>query len=99
MQAIHLSRPDPDVEDLIMTGQKILESFARKELDTRFLDEKMSEIARAYFEYYRDQRIPNFHGLRDFCEFSMSNSSNSAMHSSTLIFIYLYEVANWVDQN
>lgn len=67
-QAIHLSRPDPDVHDLIRTGQKILESFKRGERDAGFLNEKMTEIARAYFDYYRAQRIANFHGLRDFCK-------------------------------
>ena len=69
-RAIHLSRPDPDADDLKLTGQKILESFAREERVIEFLSGKMSEIATNYSEYYRKQRIENFHGLRDFCKYA-----------------------------
>eukprot|EP01046_Picozoa_sp_COSAG06_P043488 COSAG06_NODE_5702_length_3313_cov_2.543559_2_plen_347_part_00 len=72
-RAIHLSRPDPDADDLIMTGQKILESFADDERDIEFLSRKMRDIASNYARYYKGQRIENFHGLRDFCEFDTTN--------------------------
>ena len=81
-RAIHLSRPDPDADDLIMTGQKILESFkVEKESDMAFLSNKMQEIATNYASYYKRQRIENFHGLRDFCKFTASLKSHLHAHS------------------
>jgi hypothetical protein len=76
-RAIHLSRPDPDERDLIMTGQKILGSFTRQDQDVGYLNKKMDVIATAYHTYYRTQRFANFHGLRDFYSLVKSMGSRN----------------------
>ena len=78
-RAIHLSRPDMDVEELYQTGVSICESF----LDTREqkniwfspgykldtlteIKEILWDIAESYLRYIDKLRFKNFHGLRDY---------------------------------
>ncbi|CAG2207748.1 RNF213 [Mytilus edulis] len=79
-RAIHLSRPDMDLDDLIYTGKSISESMIpSQEVGAFSLDKKhtsdqqadrtelLEGIAKAYNEYYlHELKFPNFHGLRDF---------------------------------
>ena len=78
-RAIHLSRPDMDVEELYQTGISISESF----LDTREketiwicpeykqitlfeIKDILQSIAESYLQYIHKLRFKNFHGLRDY---------------------------------
>jgi hypothetical protein len=70
-RAIHLSRPDPSERDLIMTANKILESFDQDEHIQKRLADKTRQIAGDYHQYYRNQVVKNFHGLRDYCKYSL----------------------------
>lgn len=64
-RAIHLSRPDMDEEELLITGQSIMESVAGH----TSLDSILEDIAKAYSDYVDQQPIKNFHGLRDYYSF------------------------------
>jgi hypothetical protein len=64
-RAIHLSKPDPDVEDLHNTALSIM-CDARKSALDRNSRKEVRKLAESYHEYQRDQTYPNFHGLRDY---------------------------------
>ncbi|XP_022802189.1 uncharacterized protein LOC111339738 isoform X1 [Stylophora pistillata] len=88
-RAVHLSRPEPDIDDLFQTGQSIREAQAQKR-DTTFMpsvqtaitsdpypeDYQLRCLATAYQEYQKDQRHENFHGLRDYYSLVKSLSSD-----------------------
>lgn len=63
-RAIHISRPDPDQDDLVQTAEAIQQGFVGSKF--RLFTGELSSIARAYHKYYAEQPIQNFHGLRDY---------------------------------
>ena len=79
-RAIHLSRPEPDVDDLFETGKSLREAGSGSnnsgESCTRSGrlfglgaypdDTQLRCLAEAYQKYQLQQRYPNFHGLRDY---------------------------------
>ena len=79
-RAIHLSRPEPDVEDLFETGKSLREAkidknglgVSRTRSGHQFGqgtypdDKQLRCLAEAYQNYQVNQRYPNFHGLRDY---------------------------------
>lgn len=68
-RAIHLSRPDPDAEDLYKTGQSIQDGLFEKapSLSARRVENhELRSLAEAYHEYQGQQKKRNFHGLRDY---------------------------------
>ena len=79
-RAIHLSRPEPDVEDLFETGKSLREAGSNRNglgisrtrsgrpfgQATYPDDKQLRCLAEAYQEYQLHQRYPNFHGLRDY---------------------------------
>ena len=77
-RAIHLSRPEPDVEDLFETGKSLREAgsgiieLSRTRSGQPFSqvaypdDKHLRCLAEAYHKYQSQQRYPNFHGLRDY---------------------------------
>ena len=64
-RAIHLSRPEPTVEDLYETGCA-LHYVESDDLSQNLREKELECLAEAYFEYQRQQSHPNFHGLRDY---------------------------------
>ncbi|KAK3605800.1 hypothetical protein CHS0354_002416 [Potamilus streckersoni] len=74
-RAIHLSRPEMDEEELIITGNSISSSFTKSseahysritwERDLN-MSLELKGIARGYFEFVSKQRFKNFFGLRDY---------------------------------
>lgn len=68
-RAIHLSRPDPDAEDLYKTGQSIQDGLfeSAPSLSARRVENhELRSLAEAYHEYQGQQKKRNFHGLRDY---------------------------------
>ena len=66
-RAIHLSRPEPTVEDLYETGRSLHYVEDKDNDKDQNLTEKEFEcLAEAYFEYQNEQTHANFHGLRDY---------------------------------
>lgn len=77
-RAIHLSRPEPDVEDLFETGKSLREAgsgiieLSRTRSGQPFRqvaypdDKHLRCLAETYHKYQSQQRYPNFHGLRDY---------------------------------
>ena len=79
-RAIHLSRPEPDVDDLFETGKSLREAGSgisdsgvsctrsgRPFRQGAYPDDKQLRcLAEAYQKYQAEQRYPNFHGLRDY---------------------------------
>ena len=77
-RAIHLSRPEPDVEDLFETGKSLREAGSGIiELSRTRSGHLLSQVAypddkhlhclaEAYHMYQSQQRYANFHGLRDY---------------------------------
>ena len=74
-RANHLSRPEPDVEDLFDTGLSIrgahfkvgtTRSERKYQTPTNLSDEQLRCLAEAYYEYQEGQERHNFHGLRDY---------------------------------
>ncbi|KAL3853049.1 hypothetical protein ACJMK2_016632 [Sinanodonta woodiana] len=76
-RAIHLSRPEMDEEELILTGKSISDSFAKsshasysgissKQERNLNISEELKGIASGYFEFVSTQRFRNFFGLRDY---------------------------------
>ena len=64
-RAIHLSRPEPSVDDLWETGCSL--HYAESDDFSQNLGEQeLKCLAEAYFEYQSQQSCPNFHGLRDY---------------------------------
>ena len=69
-RAIHLSRPEPTIEDLAETAESIRDECAlrnrRSTAHHVVNDEKLHNLAKAYSEYLAKQPHSNFHGLRDY---------------------------------
>ena len=89
-RAIHLSRPEPDIQDLFQTGQSIREAQLERgnpEMGTSpgythapssYPDDYQLEcLAKAYQEYQKAQTHENFHGLRDYYSLVKSLSSSN----------------------
>ena len=64
-RAIHLSRPEPTIEDLCETGCS-LHYADTDELSQYLRKEELECLTEGYFEYQSQQSHPNFHGLRDY---------------------------------
>ena len=64
-RAIHLSRPEPTVEDLYETG-KSLHYADSEDNNERLGKNELRCLAEAYFEYKANASQANFHGLRDY---------------------------------
>lgn len=90
-RAIHLSRPEPDVEDLFQTGQSIREAQLERRTPLVYTspeyhhtptsypdDYQLHCLANAYQEYQKAQRHENFHGLRDYYSLVKSLSSSTS---------------------
>jgi hypothetical protein len=69
-RAIHISRPEPSVDELFQTSQKILESLYKPFTPSSDIVHNIKLISRAYFSYFNAQlannELANFHGLRDY---------------------------------
>ena len=89
-RAIHLSRPEPDIEDLFQTGQSIREAQLEQgnpvmgsspgyiHAPSSYPDDyQLNCLAMAYQEYQKAQTHENFHGLRDYYSLVKSLSSSS----------------------
>ena len=64
-RAIHLSRPEPTMEDLCETGCSL--QYADSDDSGQNLGkEELKCLTEAYLEYQSQQSHPNFHGLRDY---------------------------------
>ena len=89
-RAIHLSRPEPDVDDLFDTGKSLREAGSERTAlgvsrtrsghpfhkDTYPDDKQLRCLAEAYHEYQGSQKHANFHGLRDYYSLIKCLSSN-----------------------
>ncbi len=82
-RAIHLSKPDPDVEDLHNTALSIICEIAKGGLDNH-RQKQVRKLAESYHKYQRDQTYPNFHGLRDYYSLikNLTNKSSTRRHMS-----------------
>ena len=68
-RAVHLSRPEMDREELFNTGKSISSSTASPAGGGRGTDvdgSTLKALAKGYFNYQSNQRVKNFHGLRDY---------------------------------
>ena len=65
-RAIHLSRPEPTVEDLEDTAISLCQVNNKSEELNASTRNVLNCIAKAYHEYQPKQGHPNFHGLRDY---------------------------------
>ncbi|KAK3713136.1 hypothetical protein QZH41_001215 [Actinostola sp. cb2023] len=67
-RAIHLSRPEPDEDDLYDTGLSIRHAQISTSGGylTRSTKFQIKCLAEAYYEYQSKQKHDNFHGLRDY---------------------------------
>ena len=64
-RAIHLSRPEPTIEDLRETGYSL--HYADGEDNQQHLGKReLNCLAEGYFDYQARQSHANFHGLRDY---------------------------------
>ena len=86
-RAIHISRPEPSVEDLCETG-KSLRHASKTEINEHgraISDEELCQLAKAYHSYQQTQKHANFHGLRDYYSLirCLSKSGIEAMSSSS----------------
>ena len=94
-RAIHLSRPEPDIQDLFQTGQSIREAQLGQRnpvmgtspgyihAPSSYPDDyQLHCLAMAYQEYQKAQTHENFHGLRDYYSLvkSLSSSKYTAHH-------------------
>ncbi|XP_028397453.1 LOW QUALITY PROTEIN: uncharacterized protein LOC114521280 [Dendronephthya gigantea] len=76
-RAIHLSRPEPTVDDLYETGYSL--HWADGGCDTQCLSKKeLKCLAEAYVEYQAKQIHANFHGLRDYYSLIKSLTGRSS---------------------
>ena len=100
-RAIHLSRPEPDVEDLFETGKSLREAnIGRKGpgvsrtrsgrpfgQETYPDDKQLRCLAEAYQKYQVNQRYPNFHGLRDYYSLIKCLSTEPKNDTSKIEFL------------
>ena len=99
-RAIHLSRPEPDVEDLFETGKSLREAGSDKiglgasrtrsghqfHQATYPDDRQLHCLAKAYQEYQEQQRYANFHGLRDYYSLIKCLSTDTDHNASHSLF-------------
>lgn len=99
-RAIHLSRPEPDVEDLFETGKSLREAGSEKtglgvsrtrsghqfHQATYPDDNQLRCLAKAYQEYQGRQRYANFHGLRDYYSLIKCLSTDTDHNTSHNLF-------------
>lgn len=99
-RAIHLSRPEPDVEDLFETGKSLREAGSYKagvgvsctrsgrqfHQDAYPDDNQLRCLATAYQEYQEHQRYANFHGLRDYYSLIKCLSTDTNQNTSHNLF-------------
>ena len=95
-RAIHLSRPEPDEEDLFETGKSLRESGSYKaglgvsltrsghqfRQDAYPGDTQLRCLATAYQKYQEHQRYANFHGLRDYYSLIKCLSTDTNQNTS-----------------
>ena len=95
-RAIHLSRPEPDVDDLFDTGKSLREADSERtglgasrtrsgcqfRKETYPDDKQLRCLAEAYHEYQGSQRYSNFHGLRDYYSLIKCLSSDANHNTS-----------------
>ncbi|KAK3713135.1 hypothetical protein QZH41_001214 [Actinostola sp. cb2023] len=81
-RAIHLSRPEPDEDDLYDTGLSIRDA----QITTRSTKSQIKCLAEAYYEYQSKQKHDNFHGLRDYYSMvkCLDISRNSEENNETI---------------
>ena len=77
-RAIHLSRPEPTVNDLEETAISLYEDDSKSEEANVLTINVLKCLANAYFEYQSRQGHANFHGLRDYYSLIKSLRSNEA---------------------
>ena len=77
-RAVHISRPEPDMQDLIGTGTEIVrgellnqysKDEANQKVEERTINRIITSIAQGYFKYvalFSEVPPKNFHGLRDY---------------------------------
>ncbi|KAK3603848.1 hypothetical protein CHS0354_042856 [Potamilus streckersoni] len=79
-RAIHLSRPEMDVDELFLTGKSISKSLEKNPADSSHellrtrprdlkrveIDKELKSLADSYMKYIEKQTFANFHGLRDY---------------------------------
>ena len=99
-RAIHLSRPEPDEEDLFETGKSLRESGSYKaglgvsgtrsgkqfRQDAYPDDNQLRCLATAYQKYQEHQRYANFHGLRDYYSLIKCLSTDTNQKISQNVF-------------
>ena len=99
-RAIHLSRPEPDVDDLFETGKSLREAnldrsgfgVSRTRSGRQFGQENYPDdkqlrcLAEAYKEYQGHQRYANFHGLRDYYSLIKCLSAEPKHDTSHIVF-------------
>ena len=64
-RAIHLSRPEPTVEELQKTSYSLHQADSQDNSQCS-KKEDLNHLAEAYFKYQNQQTHKNFHGLRDY---------------------------------
>ena len=64
-RAVQLSRHEPSTHELYTTALTIWTSSFKQEATAR-VQQRLQAIGAAYQSYYRQQHIPDFHGLRDY---------------------------------
>ena len=64
-RAIHLSRPEPTVEELQKTSHTLHQGDGQDK-SQRLRNEYLDHLGEAYFKYQNQQTHKNFHGLRDY---------------------------------
>ena len=99
-RAIHLSRPEPDIDDLFETGKSLREAnldrngfgVSRTRSGRQFGqetypdDKQLRCLAEAYEEYQEHQRYANFHGLRDYYSLIKCLSAEPKHDTSHVVF-------------
>lgn len=99
-RAIHLSRPEPDVEDLFETGKSLREAGSDKaglgisgtrsgrqfHQDVYPDNNQLRCLATAYQKYQEHQRYANFHGLRDYYSLIKCLSTDTNQNTSHNLF-------------
>ena len=82
-RAIHLSRPEPTVEDLYETGKSLHDTIGG-DYTQNLGQEQLRCLAEAYFEYQNKQSHLNFHGLRDYYSLIKSLTSSNDLEQVNL---------------
>ena len=80
-RAIHLSRPDPDEDDLYETGWSLVQNDGTSKVNWKHVmgSKELRCLAKGYFEYQSKQRYTNYHGLRDYYSLIKSLSPSPSL--------------------